>query len=292
MATPREIKRRIRSVQNIGKITRAMQAVAASKMKRAQEQVLASRPYAQKAWEILTYVASQPVERAKLHPLLQQRPIEMIGLVLITPDRGLCGGLIANILRLAADFLMKQDKPLRLVTVGRRGRDFMLRHGQDVYAEFSDIPDQPTLADVRPIARLVIDDFVSSAVDQVCLIFTDFINAMTQRPVMRQLLPIQPAIVEERTIFEYLIEPDPRSVLDELLPRFTELQVYQAILEALASEHSARMVAMRNATENAEELVEDLTLSYNKARQEAITKEIVDIAGGAEALAKAIAAAR
>lgn len=291
MATAREIRRRIRSVGNIGQVTRAMQAVSASKMRRAQERTLASRPYADRAWEILTYVAAQPAAGKVIHPLLEQRPVRNIGLLLITPDRGLCGGLPTSIIREAVGFMGRQSTPVRVIAIGRKGADFMVRHGADVYAEFTGLPDIPPLSEITPIARLAVDDFLDGTFDQVCLTYADFVNTMVQRPVTRQLLPIQPATLEGAGAIAYTIEPDPETVLGEVLEGFTVLQIYQAILDAQASEHSARMVAMRAATENAEALVEDLTLTYNRARQEAITKELLDIAGGAEALAKARAMA-
>jgi F-type H+-transporting ATPase subunit gamma len=293
LATAREIRRRIRSVTSIGQVTRAMQAVAASKMRRAQERATASRPYAERAWEILTYLASERIgAREALHPLLEHRELKTVGMILITPDRGLCGGLPTNVIREAIRFIQRQPTPVRLIAVGRKGRDFMMRYGADVSAEFASIPDQPPLTEITPIARLAIDDFLSRTYDQLHLAYARFVNTMVQQPVVQQLLPIQPAIVErEGYAVEYIIEPDPTAVLGEVLEGFTVLQIYQAILDAQASEHSARMVAMRAATENAEGLVEDLTLSYNRARQEAITTELLDIAGGAEALTKARAAA-
>lgn len=292
MATAREIRRRIRSVTNIGQVTRAMEAVSASKMRRAQERTLASRPYAERAWEILTYVAAQPGPGKVLHPLLEQRTVRSIGLLLVTPDRGLCGGLPTNIIREAVGFIARQEAPVRIIAVGRKGSDFMIRHGAEVDAEFTGLPDLPPLSEITPIARLVVDDFLSETFDQVCLTYADFINTMVQRPVTRQLLPIQPTALEGAGAVAYTIEPDPEAVLGQVLEGFTVLQIYQAILDGQASEHSARMVAMRAATENAEALVEDLTLTYNRARQEAITKELLDIAGGAEALTKARAMAR
>lgn len=291
MATAREIQRRIRSVGNIGQVTRAMEAVAASKMRRAQERTRASRPYADRAWEILTYVAAQPAAGKVIHPLLEQRTVRNIGLLLITPDRGLCGGLPTNVIREAVGFMARQSVPLRIIGIGRKGTDFMMRHAVDVHAEFTGLPDLPPLTEITPIARLAIDDFLNETFDQVCLTYADFINTMLQRPVTRQLLPIEPAVIEGAGGIAYTIEPDPETVLSEVLEGFTVLQIYQAILDAQASEHSARMVAMRAATENAEALVEDLTLTYNRARQEAITTELLDIAGGAEALAKARAMA-
>lgn len=291
MATAREIRRRIRSVTNIGQVTRAMEAVSASKMRRAQERVIASRPYADRAWEILTYLASQPAAGKVLHPLLEKREIRNTGLLLITPDRGLCGGLPTNVLREAVSFLDRQPNPVRIVTIGRKGVHFMHRYGGDISADFSGMPDQPPMTEITPIAYLVIEDFLNGTFDQVCIVYTQFVNTVVQRPVTRQLLPIEPASAEGISTLSYTIEPDPETVIGEVLEGFTVLQIYQAILDAQASEHSARMVAMRAATENAQALAEDLTLSYNRARQEAITKELLDIAGGAEALTKTRAVA-
>jgi F-type H+-transporting ATPase subunit gamma len=228
-------------------------------------------------------------------------------LVVMTGDRGLCGAFNHNVVMKAIDFIEESPWPVKLITVGRKGRDYMLRRGEDIVAEFTGIPDQPRLVDVTPIARVAIDGFLEGRFDQVCLAYSDFINVLTQQPTVKRLLPIMPAEMETQAMAEYvartersrsegvrpppatdyIYEPDPRSILDEVLPRFTELQVYQAILESIASEHSARMVAMRNASDNATALSEDLTLEFNKARQRAITLEIMDIAGGAEALAKA-----
>jgi len=291
LATAREIQRRIRSVTNIGQVTRAMEAVSASKKRRAQERTLASRAYAERAWEILTYLASQPAAGKVLHPLLEERTVRNTGLLLITPDRGLCGGLPTNVIREAVGFITRQTTPVRIISVGRKGSDFMIRFGADIYADFSGVPDLPPLTEITPIARLVIDEFLGGTFDQICLIYAHFVNTMVQRPVTRQLMPIEPAAPEGIRPMPYTIEPDPETVLGEVLEGFTVLQIYQAILDAQASEHSARMVAMRAATENAEALADDLTLTYNRARQEAITKELLDIAGGAEALAKARAMA-
>jgi F-type H+-transporting ATPase subunit gamma len=296
MANVREIKRRIRSVKNIAQVTRAMQMVAASKMRRAQEQVLATRPYSAKAWEVLTHLAAQRGTDQGVHPLLTRRDsIRATCIVLITSDKGLCGAYNSNIIRTSLRFMRGLEHPSRLVAIGRRGRDLMMRLGGDVVAEFSDLPPRPSVLDVTPIARTVIDVFLIGDCDQVYLAYTDFVNTLTQEPTIRRLLPIRPERVDSPVMQEYLsdvvevtgeylYEPDPHTILDTVLPRFTELQIYQAILEALASEHSARMVAMRNATENANEFIGDLTLSYYRARQEAITKEMLDIVGGAEAL--------
>jgi len=296
----REIRRHIRSVRNISKVTRAMQMVAASKMRRAQEQVLSTRPYSQKAWELLTHLSCLGTRtEEEEHPLLRARPVQTIGLMVITADKGLCGGYNHNVLRLATEYLHKQQMPVKVITVGRKGRDFLLRTKVDLIAEFTGIPALPSFMEVLPIARTVLDDYLNGVCDEVLLVYTNFVNTLTQKPVIRTLLPITVACtLEERigskyaegeartTIPEYVYEPDAKTVLAEILPRFTELQIYQALLESIASEHSARMVAMRNATENANELLSGLTLSYNRARQSAITKEILDIVGGAEALTK------
>jgi F-type H+-transporting ATPase subunit gamma len=269
-----------------------MEAVSASKMRRAQELVLASRPYAERAWDILTYLASQPAAGKVLHPLLEKREVRNTGLLLITPDRGLCGGLPTNLFREAVGFLHRQQNPEQIIAIGHKGLDFMHRYGADIAADFSGLPDQPAMTDITPIAHLIIEDFLNGTFDQVCMIYAEFVNTMIQRPVTRQLLPIEPVTLEGVGAIAYTVEPDPETILGEVLEGFTVLQIYQAILDAQASEHSARMVAMRAATENAEALVEDLTLTYNRARQEAITTELLDIAGGAEALTKARAAAR
>ncbi|MFN2242920.1 MAG: ATP synthase F1 subunit gamma [Anaerolineae bacterium] len=300
MPSTREIRRRIRSVKNISQVTRAMQMVAASKMRRAQEQVLATRPYTEKAWQVLTNLAAQRGVDETVHPLLQVREeIKTIGMVLITADKGLCGSYNHAMIQAASRFIDALPYPVELIAVGKRGRDAMWRMKRTIVAEFSDLPPQPRLLDVTPIAHIAMEGFVSRKYDVVYLAHTDFINTLTQRPAIWQLLPLLPldlgvtAVSEHRgerepaTTTEYIYEPDPHTILDTVLPRFTELQVYQALLESLASEHSARMVAMRNATENAMDLLDDLTLTYNRARQEAITKEMLDIAGGAEALSKA-----
>lgn len=300
MASIREIRRRIRSVKNISQVTRAMQMVAASRMRRAQEQVLATRPYAAKAGEILTHLAAQRAVDESLHPLLQHRDeIRTVGLVLITSDKGLCGSYNHNLIQQADRFISASPYPVELITVGRRGRDAMWQLGQKIVAEYSNLPPQPGVLDVAPIARTAIQGFISGRFDVVYLAHTVFINTLVQQPETWQFLPLQQVQLgnmpldkhrqAESTlaIGEYIYEPDPATILDAVLPRFTELQIYQAVLESLASEHSARMVAMRNATENANDLLADLTLTYNRARQEAITKEMLDIAGGAEALAQA-----
>lgn len=305
MATLRSIKRRIRSVKNISQVTRAMQMVAASKMRRAQEQVSATRAYAEKAWELLIHLASQPLEDDEPHPLLTSRPVQRTGLVLITSDKGLAGGYNHNIVRRAMQFIQGCPTPVKLITVGRKGRDFMLRAGMDIAAEFleEDLPSQPSVLDVAPIARAIIEDFERGEFDEVYLAYTIFHTTMSYEPVVFRLLPIcnyaefqaearsgiLPSVFRQCEPVEgvqYIYEPGARALLNTVIPRFTELQVYQAILESLASEHSSRVVAMRSATDNALELIDSLTVTYHRARQEAITREILDIVGGAEAQSK------
>jgi F-type H+-transporting ATPase subunit gamma len=306
MATAREIRRRIKSVKNIAQVTRALQAVSASKVRRAQEAVLATRAYAQLAWEVLSDLSQQVGANERLHPLFEVRPAKTIGLLMLSGDRGLCGAFNYNVVRTTMDFSRRaKGVPIRVITVGKKGRELMWRRGFNIVHEFSGLPAAPRLADVTPIARAAMDGFKSGEFDVVYLAYTDFVNTLVQKPAVKRLLPLRPTELESqvmavhvagarqgrRAATDYIYEPSPRAILDVIVPRFTELQVYQAVLESLASEHSARMVAMRNATDNAEQLVGDLTLRYNKARQQSITSELLDIAGGAEALAQARAAA-
>ena len=284
MISPRLLRRRIRSVQSTAKITRAMEMIATAKMKRSQEQALAGRPYSDKIGQIIADLAVESTKTGPLHPLLAKRDIKRIAIVHITTDRGLCGGLNANMNRLAANFILEQSVPVTLVTVGRKGRDFMTRYGHDIRAEFTKISDRPTLLETLPISHIVIDDYTSGYIDMVYLAYTQFITTMTQRPTLEPLLPVEPATIPKTETTEYIYEPDPDFVLGELLPRFVEMKVYHAIREAIASEQSARMVAMRNATDNANDVIADLTLTLNKARQEMITKELLDITGGVEVL--------
>ena len=284
MADIRLIRRRIKGVQSIAKITRAMEMIATSKMRRTQERGLAGRPYSEKIRQVIADLSALPQTERELHPLLQRRPVSRITVVHITPDRGLCGGLIANMNRRTGNFILEQEAPVSLVCVGRKGLDFMRRSSRDIRAEFTWIGDSPSYLDTLPISRIIIDDYTNNVIDAAYLAYTQFVTTMLQRPVVQPILPVEPAEIPQAQNVDYIYEPGPDAVLEGLLPRFVEMQIYHAILEAIASEQSARMVAMRNATENAGELIDDLTLMYNKARQEAITKELLDITGGVEAL--------
>jgi F-type H+-transporting ATPase subunit gamma len=302
MPSAREIRNRIRSIKNIGQITRAQEAVSASKVRRAQARVLASRAFAEKAWEILLNVQKAGSKGTPLHPLLTPRAdVKNTMIILITSDRGLAGVFNASIIRVAQRFQSRMQVPTRYITIGRKGRDSMVRARQNVVADFGN-PAEFSLTHLSPIVRLAVDSFLSGEVDEVFVAYTDFVNTLTQRPRVTRLLPLIPYETSDQTISEFVkdmptvssgnadyeYEPSAEGILEEIVPRFTMLQLYQAVLESQASEWSARMVAMRNASENAAALVEAYTLVYNKARQAAITSEILDIVGGAEALQASI----
>jgi F-type H+-transporting ATPase subunit gamma len=284
MANTRLIRRRIRGVQNTAKITRAMEMIASSKMRRAQERGLAGRPYSQKIQQVIADLAALPQVDGALHPLLQRRVVKKIAIVHITPDRGLSGGLDANLNRKTASFILQQQVSVSLVLVGRRGIDYMRRYSREILAEFSKLGDRPSLIDTLPVSRIIIDDYTQGLIDMTYVVYPQFINTMRQVPVLKQILPVVPAELPKSQGSDYIFEPNPQAVLGKLLPRFVESEIYHAILESIASEQSARMVAMRNATESAKELNEALTLAYHKARQESITSELLDIVGGAAAI--------
>jgi F-type H+-transporting ATPase subunit gamma len=284
MATIRTLRRRIRSIENTAKICKAMEMIATAKMRRAQDQARAGRPYAEKMSEVISHLAFGSRAGDEIHPLLQKREVRRITIVHFTTDRGLCGGLNANLNRLVAGFITDQSAPVALVTLGRKGQAFMLRTAQDIRAEFTGIKGRPTLAETLPISRVVIEEFSSGESDLVYLAYPRFVTTMVQRPTMEVLLPVEPADLLPAGRGDYIYEPEASSVFDALLPRFVEMRVYHAVIELIASEQSARMVAMRNASDSAREVIEDLTLTLNKARQETITSEICDISGGAEAL--------
>jgi F-type H+-transporting ATPase subunit gamma len=268
--------------------------VSASKVRRAQDAVLATRPYAQKARELLASVASLAGGETR-HPLLTQRdPVNNAYIVVVSSDRGLTGAFNTNVARAAFEFARNFDEPVGYVTIGRKGRDFIYRRGGRLIADFSNLPARPSLLDTTGATRTLTDDFLDGKVDEVYLVYTEFRNLASQRPVVKKLLPLaaEDLLPDEphsgpRPTYDF--EPGPQEILDTLLPRLTELQVYQAVLESLASEHAARMLAMRNATDSATDLISSLTLSYNKARQQGITNELLDISGGAEALAQIVA---
>jgi F-type H+-transporting ATPase subunit gamma len=286
MATLREIRRRIRSVQSTAKITKAMELVAASKMRRAQQRALAGRPYAERLTWVLADLAETTgdMDVEALHPLLQRREVKNAGIVFITPNRGLAGGLPGSMNRRASSLVLELNVPANVVAVGRKGRDFFRRTSTPISAEFSELGDYPEYLEVLPIARVIMDDYLAGRVDQVHLVYPYFLNTMTQEPRVTQLLPIEPPEETETQAIDYIYEPNREAVLAQILPRYVEMLIYEAVLEGIASEQSARMVAMRNASDAAAEMIDTLTLTYNKARQEQITKELLDIVGGVEQL--------
>jgi F-type H+-transporting ATPase subunit gamma len=284
----REIRRRIRSVRNTSQITKAMEMVSAAKLRRAQSAVESSRPYADQLRALIGTLGAATAGGDELHPLLQRRPVRNSALILVTPDRGLTGALVGNLIRAGAAYVAEREPRPSVIAVGRRGRDWMVRHGASVLAEFTGL-DRPSLNDVSPIARIVTDEFGAGRVDEVQLVYARFHSVSSQRPVRLPLLPVQAAEgdPEARRYANFIFEPSPEQVLAAILPRYVAVQIYQAILESQASEHAARMIAMHNATENARDIVRTLTLNYNKARQAGITSEILEISGGAEALRQA-----
>jgi F-type H+-transporting ATPase subunit gamma len=327
MQSTREIRRRLKSISNSKKITKAMEMVSAAKMKKAVKSVLATRSYATTAWQMITNLAE--VTESEKHPLLKVREVKKIGLVVITTNRGLCGGLNAQLIKKVFEqvknpknllinrlpekhwpsHLEPKDLDLAVITVGKRGEQAVKRAGLTLVASFLDLPDNPTILDIRPIADMIIKDYREKKYDKIILAYNDFVSSLKQTPRLRQLLPISkidlektleelipreingknliiPAQLQEKrfVVREYLIEPSPDEILEVVLERMTTVQVYQAVLEAKASEHSARMLAMKNATEAANDMINDLTFIYNQVRQASITKDLVEISAGRTAL--------
>jgi len=285
----REIRRRIRSVRNLAQITRAMEMVSASKMRRAQRNVLATRPYADRLRDVMSSLMAGMGGSHKGTLLEVRAEVKNVALILITPDRGLAGSLVANILRRTARFVIDEKakgRNVKVLAIGKKGRDFLNRSGQDLLAEVTKLGDYPKLADILGVSTNVIQGFLNGEFDEAYIVYSQFVNTLVQRPAVRRILPVEtdesaPASASSN----YNYEPDEDIVLKDLLPRFAEVQIYQALLESIASEHSARMVAMRNATDNAKDLRRELSLTYNKTRQANITKEVSEIASGAAALA-------
>jgi F-type H+-transporting ATPase subunit gamma len=281
VASQREIRRRIGAVRNIKQITRAMQFVAASKLRRAQDAALAARPYAEKLDEVLADLAT--VLGDENHPLLARPEGGTRLLVVITTDRGLAGPLNTNTIRLALKEAAEHEGRLTAVTVGRKGRDALRRTRIPIAAHFNGFGDKPSFADITSLSRLVSDDFLDGTYGQIDLVYPKFVSTLVQRPIAQPLLPIRPGPDSGIPGNQFIFEPNPATVLRRLLPRYVATRIYQAILETTASEMSSKMVAMKSATENAEELIDDLTLSYNKVRQANITREMIEIASGARA---------
>lgn len=294
VSNTRDIRRRIRSIQNTKKITRAMELVAASKMRRATQATLATRPYARAAFGVLVNVSS--VTEAELHPLLKKREGKRTCLIVFTSDRGLVGGLNTNVVRQALEVIREQgSEQVDVIAVGKKGADALRRSGAKLIAVFTKFTDRPSLRDLRPVLTIAVDDYQAGKYDRVVMIYADFISTLLQRPRVRQLLPFSRESLEqileqtgvgraEPPKLEYLFEPSAEEVLSTMLTGLLAMQVYQALLEATASEHSARMVAMRNATDAASDFIDDLTLEFNQVRQASITKDLAEISAGRSAL--------
>jgi F-type H+-transporting ATPase subunit gamma len=285
----RSIKRRLKSVRNTKKITKAMELVAGSKMRKAVNAVTGGRPYSSLAWATVASIAKN-IE-TDLHPLLKRKsgPPKSILLLLITSDRGLAGGFNSNVVKAAASILKQYGPEVRIdaVCVGKRGADAMKRLGRPVIASFVNVTNNPRFEDILPIGRLVVDEFLKGSYDRVIIAYTDFVSALTQKPVTVELLPLKKEAGEtdeEGETVDYNFEPSPKEVLDRILPRIVETKVYHAVLESTASEHSARMMAMRNASDSASDMIDSLNFTFNQARQAGITQEIAEISSGKAAL--------
>lgn len=295
MPSLRDIRRRIRSIRNTAKITKAMELVAASRLRRAQMRVTAARPYSEAIRTLVAELGAQgPTGSEGLHPLLVQREVRNVGVLLVTPDRGLAGSLNTNVIRRGTELILENERTegrtVQVVTVGRKGQDFLARRGRNLLGTFTGLVNQVRYEDVIPIARVIIDSFVDGSIDRAMLVYPRFISTLSQRPEVVQLLPIEPPETAREEAgaarrLDYIFEPDPLSILEQLLPRYIEVLIYQAVLETAASFFSAQMVAMRNATDNANDLVESLSLTYNKVRQANITNQVTEIASAAEAMA-------
>ena len=293
MATLRDIRRRIRSVESTQKITRAMKLVAAAKLRRAQERIMAARPYAVKMAELLSSLVRRAEGEA--HPLLVRREAARKRLVIITADKGLCGAFNSNILRASLAFLREQgETSVTLVVVGKKARDFYRRRPYQIKSEMLGFFDRLAYSHAQELAGGLMQEYLAGEVDEVHLMYNEFRSVAVQRVKREQLLPIEPAATPdgegEAAAGDYIYEPSPEAILAALLPRHVTTQVYRALMESVAGEYGARMTAMEAATKNAKEMIEVLTIQYNKARQERITKELLDIVGGAEALRQAVEA--
>jgi F-type H+-transporting ATPase subunit gamma len=286
MAGAKEIRTKIRSVQNTQKITRAMEMVAASKMRKAQERMRAARPYAQKMRSVVAHVAAASLEYK--HPFLIERDVKRVGYIVISSDRGLCGGLNNNLFRILIADMGKwhdSDVAMDFCTIGNKALMFFKRFGANIVSQATHLGDAPAIDDLIGTVKVMLDAYTNGTVDRLFVVYNDFVNSMNQTPVVEQLLPREPSEEEEvKNRWDYIYEPDAKVVLDQLLTRYIEALVYQGVVENGASEQAARMVAMKAASDNAGDLIHELQLVYNKARQAAITQELSEIVGGAAAV--------
>jgi F-type H+-transporting ATPase subunit gamma len=286
MASGKEIKGKIGSIKNTQKITSAMEMVAASKMKRAQERMASGRPYAQNMLKVIGHIANCSLEYR--HPYLEERDVKNVGFIVISTDRGLCGGLNTNEFKLVTKQVKaykEKEVGIHFAALGSKAVAFFSRFGGNVMAAESGLGDKPTVSDVVGVVKVMLNAYDKGELDKVYLVFNDFVNTMTQEPQVNQLLPLPKSDDEAlKHRWDYIYEPDPKEILEALMVRYIESQVYQGVVENVASEQAARMVAMKAATDNAGDLIDDLQLVYNKARQAAITQEISEIVSGAAAV--------
>lgn len=288
MAGAKEIRSKIASIKNTQKITRAMEMVAASKMRKTQERMRASKPYASKIYDVVKHIARANSEYH--HPFMKRRDIKRVGVIVVTSDRGLCGGLNANLLRETIATMRPwhaEGKEVDLCVIGRKGQAFFKRVGGRVVASVDHLGDTPGIKDLIGAVKVMLDAFYEGQIDALHVVYNEFVNTMTQSPTVKQLLPLPRAEEDSEALghyWDYIYEPDAKELLDELLERYIELQVYQAVVENIACEQAAKMIAMKSATDNAGDIIKEFQLAYNKARQAAITQELAEIVGGADAL--------
>lgn len=286
MAGEKEIRTQIRSIQNTQKITRAMEMVAGSKMRKAQDRMQSARPYAEKMRHVISHVAAANTEYK--HPFLIEREAKRVGVIVVSTDRGLCGGLNTNEFRRIVEKLdewREQNTEIDFCVIGNKAAMFFKRFGMNIVAQATHLGDTPSIDDLIGTIKVMLDAYMEEKIDRLYLVYNQFENSMTQRPVVEQLLPREPSEEEEvKHYWDYIYEPDAKNVLDNLLTRYIESLVYQGVVENVACEQAARMVAMKAATDNAGELIDELTLAYNKARQASITQELSEIVAGAAAV--------
>lgn len=288
MAGAKEIRSKISSINKTRKITRAMEMVAASKMRKTQERMRASKPYANKIYEVIKHIARAVSEYR--HPFMSEREIKRIGIIVVTTDRGLCGGLNSNLFRETIRTIrnwQEHGKEVDIAVIGRKGQAFFRRVGGNILGSIDHLGDTPSINDFIGVVKIMLDAYYNGTIDSLHIVYNEFINTMTQKPFVKQLLPLPKSEEDKKTLghhWDYIYEPEAKELLDEILERYIELQVYQAVVENIACEQAAKMIAMKSATDNAGDLIKEFQLAYNKARQAAITQELAEIVGGAAAL--------
>lgn len=288
MAGAKEIRTKIASIKNTQKITRAMEMVAASKMRKTQDRMRASKPYASKIYDVVKHIARATSEYR--HPFMEAREVKRVGLIVVSSDRGLCGGLNANLFRETTRTIrgwQQQGHELTLGVLGKKGQVFFKRFGGSVIASLDHLGDKPGINDLIGLVKTMLDAFYQGEIDALHIVYNEFVNTMSQKPTVKQLLPLPVSEDDSENLahhWDYIYEPDSKELLDRLLERYIELQVYQAVVENIACEQAAKMIAMKSATDNAGELIKQFQLAYNKARQAAITQELAEIVSGASAL--------